>query len=59
MFFWIHSSIHKPSVSKDIPLDEVALMGAVITGAGAVFNTAKIRVGSTNAIFGLGERVMP
>ena len=42
-------------INKDIPLDEAALMGcAVITGAGAVFNTAKIRVGSTNAIFGLG-----
>ena len=38
-----------------MPLDEAALFGcAVITGAGAVFNTANIRVGSTVAVIGLG-----
>lgn len=42
-------------VEKQLPLDEAALFGcAVITGAGAVFNTAKIRVGSTVAVVGLG-----
>ena len=53
--YTVVSSKSLVKVNKDIPLDEAALMGcAVITGAGAVFNTAKIRVGSTNAIFGLG-----
>ena len=42
-------------VDKNLPLNEAALLGcAVITGAGAVFNTAKIRVGSKIAVFGLG-----
>ena len=42
-------------VEKSLPLDEAALFGcAVITGAGAVFNTANIRVGSTVAVVGLG-----
>jgi len=42
-------------VDKSLPLDEAALFGcAVITGAGAVFNTANIRVGSTVAVIGLG-----
>jgi len=42
-------------VDKNLPLDEAALFGcAVITGAGAVFNTANIRVGSTVAVIGLG-----
>ena len=42
-------------VTKQLPLDEAALFGcAVITGAGAVFNTANIRVGSTVAVIGLG-----
>ena len=42
-------------VKKQLPLDEAALFGcAVITGAGAVFNTANIRVGSTVAVIGLG-----
>jgi len=42
-------------VDKNLPLDEAALFGcAVITGAGAVFNTANIRAGSTVAVVGLG-----
>ena len=42
-------------VDKNLPLDEAALFGcAVITGAGAVFNTANIRVGSSVAVVGLG-----
>src|ERR1051325_3119897 len=37
------------------PLDRVCLLGCgVTTGIGAVFNTAKVRPGSTAAVFGLG-----
>ena len=43
------------SVDPDIPLDQAALFGcAVLTGVGAVFNTAKIEPGSTVAVVGLG-----
>ncbi|MEW9677205.1 zinc-dependent alcohol dehydrogenase family protein [Lentibacillus sp. L22] len=42
-------------VEKDIPFEKLALFGcAVITGVGAVVNTANIRLGSTVAIVGLG-----
>ena len=42
-------------IDKNIPLSEAALFGcAIITGAGAVFNTAKIRPGSTTSVIGLG-----
>ena len=42
-------------IDKSISLSEAALFGcAVITGAGAVFNTAKIRPGSTVCVIGLG-----
>lgn len=42
-------------VSKDIPFEKAALFGcAVITGVGAVVNTASIKLGSTVAIVGLG-----
>ena len=42
-------------ISKDIPFEKAALFGcAVITGVGAVVNTANIRLGSTVAIVGLG-----
>ncbi len=42
-------------VDPDIPLDQAALFGcAVITGMGAVVNTAKVRPGSTVAVVGLG-----
>jgi alcohol dehydrogenase len=38
-----------------LPLDEAALFGcAVLTGVGAVVNTARVRVGSSVAIVGLG-----
>jgi Zn-dependent alcohol dehydrogenase len=38
-----------------VPLDVAALFGcAIITGAGAVFNSAKVRPGASVAIFGLG-----
>jgi alcohol dehydrogenase len=42
-------------VHKQLPLDHAALFGcAVITGVGAVVNTAKMPMGSTAVIVGLG-----
>lgn len=42
-------------VSKEIPFEKAALFGcAVITGVGAVVNTASIKLGSTVAVVGLG-----
>lgn len=42
-------------VDPEVPLSEVAIFGcAVITGVGAVVNTAKIAPGSTVAVVGLG-----
>ena len=42
-------------IDRDLPLDEAALFGcAVLTGVGAVVNTAKLRPGQTAAVIGLG-----
>lgn len=42
-------------VDKEIPFEKVAIFGcAVITGIGAVMNTAQIRPGSNVAVIGLG-----
>ena len=42
-------------ISDDRPLDRAALIGcAVITGVGAVLNSAKVEPGSTVAVFGTG-----
>jgi len=42
-------------VNPEAPLKEVCLLGCgVTTGMGAVMNTAKVEVGATVAIFGLG-----
>jgi S-(hydroxymethyl)glutathione dehydrogenase/alcohol dehydrogenase len=42
-------------INKEIPLDRAALVGCgVITGVGAVFNTAKVEAGSTVAVLGCG-----
>jgi alcohol dehydrogenase len=42
-------------VDADLPFDEVALFGcAVLTGVGAVINTAKVPPGTTVAVLGLG-----
>src|SRR5258708_35255707 len=42
-------------IDPTLPLDVAALFGcAVVTGVGAVINTAKIEPGSTVAIVGLG-----
>jgi alcohol dehydrogenase len=42
-------------IDRQLPLDEAALFGcAVLTGVGAVVNTAQVRAGSSVAIIGLG-----
>ena len=50
--------LHEHAVVKireDIPLDKAALIGCgVMTGVGAVMNTAKVAPGSTVAVFGAG-----
>jgi NDMA-dependent alcohol dehydrogenase len=43
------------SLPKDVPLSVAALIGcAVTTGVGAVLNTARVRPGSSVAVFGAG-----
>jgi len=53
-----YAVVHRGSVvviDKSLPLHEAAIFGcAVMTGAGAVLNTARIRAGDTVAIVGLG-----
>jgi Zn-dependent alcohol dehydrogenase len=42
-------------IPKEIPTDITSIIGcAVLTGAGAVLNTAKVRPGQSVAIFGIG-----
>jgi alcohol dehydrogenase len=42
-------------IDRDVPLDEAALFGcAVLTGVGAVVNTARVRAGASVAVIGLG-----
>jgi len=42
-------------IDKELPFDVAALFGcAVVTGAGAVFNTARIPAGASVAVVGLG-----
>jgi len=42
-------------VDRELPLEEAALFGcAVLTGTGAVINTAQVRAGSSVAVVGLG-----
>jgi alcohol dehydrogenase len=42
-------------VDPDVPLDKAALFGcAVMTGVGAVVNTARVEAGASVAVFGLG-----
>jgi Zn-dependent alcohol dehydrogenase len=42
-------------IDPSIPLDIASMFGcAVVTGAGAVFNSAKVRPGQNVAVFGLG-----
>jgi alcohol dehydrogenase len=43
------------TIDKDLPFEEAALFGcAVVTGAGAVFNTARLPAGASVAVVGLG-----
>lgn len=53
-----YAVVHRGSVvaiDKDLPLTEAAVFGcAVMTGVGAVVNTARISPGETVAVFGLG-----
>lgn len=53
-----HAVVSRESVlkiDKDLPLAEAALFGcAVVTGVGAVLNTARMKAGSTVAVIGLG-----
>ena len=53
-----YSVVSRRSVVKidpELPLDEAALFGcAVLTGVGAVVNTAQVRAGSSVAVIGLG-----
>ena len=42
-------------IDQDVPLEDAAIFGcAVMTGAGAVFNTAKLQPGENIAVVGLG-----
>lgn len=42
-------------IEKDIPLDRAALLGCtVLAGMGAALNTAKVKPGSSVAVFGCG-----
>ncbi len=42
-------------IADDVPLERAALVGcAVMTGVGAVINTAGVEAGSTAAVFGVG-----
>ncbi|MBG0741541.1 Zn-dependent alcohol dehydrogenase [Paeniglutamicibacter antarcticus] len=42
-------------IDRDIPFDRAALVGcAVLTGCGAVFNSAQVRAGTTVAVIGCG-----
>ena len=53
-----HAVVSRRSLIKidpTLPLDEAALFGcAVLTGVGAVVNTAKVQAGTTVAVIGLG-----
>jgi alcohol dehydrogenase len=43
------------NIDRELPLDEAALFGcAVMTGVGAVINTARVQAGSSVAVIGLG-----
>jgi alcohol dehydrogenase len=56
--FATHATVSRRSavrITRDLPFDEAALFGcAVLTGVGAVVNTAQVRVGATVAVVGLG-----
>lgn len=48
-------AISAMKIDRGIPMDRAALVGcSVMTGVGAVTNTAKVRAGATVAVFGCG-----
>lgn len=53
-----YATIHTDNavkIDRDVPLDKAALVGcAVMTGVGAVMNTARMESGSSTAVFGCG-----
>ncbi len=53
--FTVLPEIAVAKVRKDAPFDKICYIGCgVTTGVGAVINTAKVEIGSTAAVFGLG-----
>jgi len=56
--FATHATVSRRSairITRELPFDEAALFGcAVLTGVGAVVNTAQVRAGATVAVVGLG-----
>ena len=53
--FTVLPEIALAKIREDAPFDKVCYIGCgVTTGIGAVINTAKVEVGSTVAVFGLG-----
>ena len=53
--FTVLPEIAIAKVNPDAPFDKICYIGCgVTTGIGAVFNTAKVRQGSTAIVFGLG-----
>lgn len=53
--FTVLPEISLAKINPSAPLDKVCLLGCgITTGIGAVLNTAKVRPGSTVAVFGLG-----
>ena len=56
--FATHATVSRRSlvrITRDVPLDLAALFGcAVLTGVGAVVNTAEVKAGSSVAVVGLG-----
>jgi S-(hydroxymethyl)glutathione dehydrogenase/alcohol dehydrogenase len=56
--YTVVAEISCAKISKDMPLDKACLFGCGIsTGLGAVWNTCKVEVHSTVAVFGLGAVV--
>ncbi|QKV17774.1 S-(hydroxymethyl)glutathione dehydrogenase/class III alcohol dehydrogenase [Oricola thermophila] len=53
--FTVLPEIAVAKVNPDAPFDKICYIGCgVTTGIGAVINTAKVEIGSTAAVFGLG-----
>ncbi|MCG8670646.1 MAG: S-(hydroxymethyl)glutathione dehydrogenase/class III alcohol dehydrogenase [Pseudomonadales bacterium] len=53
--YTVMPEISVAKINKEAPLDKVCLLGCgITTGIGAVLNTAKVKPGSSVAVFGLG-----